>query len=267
MKRVAKIELNNVRQAQMKELITSLRSVTVQELIDRFKVSDMTIRRDLAYLEELGVIKRVHGGAIYIEDGKLEDGPEEDIPVSVREDMDKHLKQRIARKAVSFIQEGDSILLDAGSTTLEIARELLLHKNITVITNALNISLLLTQNQNIQIIMASGDVRHPTQSTVGPATIDFLKTFQVEYAFIGCSGLSCERGLTNSNMAEGAVKRTMMKIANNVCVVADHTKFNHSSFNRFASLDDVDTIITTQELDEKILNQLKERHKPEILLV
>lgn len=246
----------------MKDLIASLRNVTVQELIDRFKVSDMTIRRDLAYLEELGFIKRVHGGAIYIEGGE-----EEDIPISVREDMDKHLKQRISRKAMSIIQEGDSILLDAGSSTLEIARELLSRKNITVITNGINISQLLTKNQDIQIIMACGEVRHSTQSMVGPATIDFLKTFQVEHAFIGCSGISFERGLTNSNMAEGAVKRTMMEIANNVCVVADHTKFERNTFNRFASLDDVDKIITTKELDVKIVNHFKDVHKPEILLV
>ncbi|GIM44714.1 DeoR family transcriptional regulator [Collibacillus ludicampi] len=253
--------LNNARQAQMKQYIQSKGTVTVQDLMDQFHVSDMTVRRDLSHLENIGLVKRVHGGAIYLPDR------DKDILLSVREDSQKQEKERIAEKASSLVNDGDSVLLDAGTTTLEIAKKFLGRKNITVVTNAINIASILLQNPNIEIVMTGGDVRHSTQSLVGHATVQFLQALRVDHAFIGCSGLSMERGLMNSNMAEGEIKRTMMQIAEKVYVVADHTKFEATSFSVFASWERVDAIITTEELDSQYKDQFEAKLRPHLILV
>lgn len=245
----------------MKDFIAFNKTVTLQQLMNEFQVSDMTIRRDLDILEKFGFIKRVHGGAIYIE--------QNDIPISIREDTQRELKERIADQACSFIKDGDAIALDAGSTTLEIAKRLLLKSQLTVLTNAINIAALLTKNTitNNQIILAGGPVIPATQSTVGEVAASFLKRFQVNHAFIGCSAISLEKGLMNSNMAEGEMKQGMMEIADRVYVVADETKFTKTSFNTFASFEKVDAIITTKGLDEKIKKEIRERTKIELILV
>ncbi|RNB88649.1 DeoR/GlpR transcriptional regulator [Brevibacillus nitrificans] len=253
--------LNSTRQIQMKEFIEKQKNVTVQQLIEHFRVSDMTVRRDLVQLEKLGTFKRVHGGVVYTED------LEEDILLSIREDSHKPEKERIAEKAVSLVLEGQSVLLDAGSTTLEIARKLLAQKNITVITNAINIASLLSQNVNLQVIMTGGDVRHSTQSLVGPTTVQFLRQLQVDHAFIGCSGLSQQRGLMNSNMVEGEVKRTMMTVTRHVYVVADHTKFEQTAFNRFAGWEHVDAVISTTQVKEEYQREFQEKESPKLILV
>lgn len=232
----------------MKEYISLKKKVSVQDMIDQFKVSDMTVRRDLNSLESLGYIRRIHGGAIYIKKGM-------DIPLAIREDIGTPFKERIAEKAQSFIHEGDFVILDAGSTTLEIARKLLAKKHLTVITNAVNISYLLSGNPNIDVIMPGGDLRHSTHSLVGPVTAQFLRSLQVDHAFIGCSGISLERGFMNSNIAESEVKKVMMKVADQVTVVADYTKFSEATLIGFEPIDQADTIITNTELDDEIKNR------------
>ncbi len=252
--------LNNTRQLQMKELIVKNGSMSVQQLMEHFHVSDMTVRRDLIQLEKLGTFKRVHGGVVYSEELG------EDILLSVREDSQTHEKEQIAEKAVSFVHDGQSVLLDAGSTTLEIAKKLLARRNITVITNAINVAAVLSQNVNVQIIMTGGDLRHSTQSLVGPATVQFLQELQVDHAFIGCSGLSLERGLMNSNLVEGEVKRTMMSVSRHVFVVADHTKFEQTAFNTFARWDHVEAIITSKQVKEEYKRGFETRAQPQLIL-
>ncbi|KQL49619.1 hypothetical protein AN963_07795 [Brevibacillus choshinensis] len=253
--------LNSTRQIQMKEYIEKKKNVTVQQLIEHFHVSDMTVRRDLIQLEKLGSFKRVHGGVVFTED------MEEDILLSIREDSHKQEKERIAEKAASLVQEGQSVLLDAGSTTLEVARKLLSLSNITIITNAINVASLLSQNVNLQVIMTGGDVRHSTQSLVGPTAVQFLRRIQVDHAFIGCSGLSLGRGLMNSNMVEGEVKRTMMTVTRHVYVVADHTKFEQTAFNTFAGWDHVDAVISSIQVKEEYQREFEAKGHPRLILV
>lgn len=239
------MEFENIRQMEMKDYISQKKKVSVQEMIEQFQVSDMTVRRDLSSLESLGYVKRIHGGAIYVKN-------EIDIPLSIRGDTGIPFKERIAERAQSLIKEGDFVILDAGSTTLEIARKLLARRQLTVITNSVDISYLLSDNPNIDVIMPGGDLRHSTHSLVGPVTVQFLRALKVDHAFIGCSGISLERGLMNSNMAEAEVKKVMMQVANQVTVVADYTKFSEITLLGFQPIDRVNTIITNAELADEI---------------
>lgn len=200
-------------------------------------------------MEKLGYIKRVHGGAIFLKE-------EKDIPLSIREDLRTPLKKRIAERAESFIHEGDFVILDAGSTTLEIARKLLTRKNLTVITNAINRSYMPFDNQNIDVIVPGGDLRHSTDSLVGPATVQFLQSLQVNHAFIGCSGISLRRGFMNLNMVESEVKKATIEVADRITVVADYTKFSEITLISFAPFHQVDSIITNNELDNKMKERL-----------
>lgn len=253
--------LNSTRQIQMKAYIQQKKNVTVQELMEHFNVSDMTVRRDLIQLEKLGIFKRVHGGVVYREE------QEEGFLPSKPDDSHKKEKERIAEKAASFVQPGQSVLLDAGSTALEVARALLSRTDITVITNAVHVASLLSQNAKLQVIMTGGDVLHATQSLVGPATVQFLRRLQVDHAFIGCSGISLERGLMNSSMAEGEVKWTMMNVSRQVHVVADHTKFERTAFHIFAGWDCVDAVISTAQVKEAYQRAFAGKEQPQLILV
>lgn len=144
---------------------------------------------------------------------------------------------------------------------------LLLKNQLTILTNAINIAALLTKNNNIQVILAGGKIIPATQSAVGEVTSSFLKRFQVNYAFIGCSAISLEKGLMNTNMAEGEIKQRMMEIADRVFVVADETKFTRTSFNTFSSLEKADAIITTAGLNKELQKDIKKGMKIELIIV
>ncbi len=252
--------LNSTRQLQMKEYIQEKKNVTVQELMEYFHVSDMTVRRDLIQLEKLGTFKRVHGGVAHVEG-------EKDFLLPFSEDSNLQAKSRIAERAASIVQDGQSVLLDAGSTALEVARALATRSNITVITNSIPAASLLSQNVSLQVMMTGGDILHASQSLIGYTAVQFLRRLQVDHAFIGCKGMSMERGLMNANMAEGEVKWTMMNVSRQVYVVADHTKFERTAFHVFAGWDQVDAIISTDQVKESYQRDFEAKGKAQLILV
>lgn len=235
----------------MVDFIKEKEQVSVSELVERFNVSDMTIRRDLDFLEKLGIIQRIHGGAVYIDENV------NDIPLSVRTTENKDLKEKIAQRAIQFIKNDTYILLDAGSTTFEIASLITKMDNLkrlTVITNDINIGYLLSNYDHLHLIMPGGELRYSTKSFVGPKTIDFLKRLNIDQAFIGCSGISYKNGvLMNSNFDEADVKSAMIYASSEVILVADHSKFNKKSLVSFAKIDQLDRIIT----NDCLTNDLK----------
>ncbi len=223
---------------------------SVRDLAQRFEVSTITIMRDLQELEQEGLIRRVHGGAISVRGASYEP------PFIARESQFSSEKQRIALKAVEMINEGDSIILDVGTTTLEIARALKGKRNLTVLVTNLRAALELASQTAIQVIVIGGKLRSSELSLVGHLAEQTLRSFQVDKAFIGVGGITIEHGLTEFNFDEAGTKRTMLERARQSIVVADHTKFGKVMLTTVASLAVVDTIITGKEVDGEIVTRL-----------
>ncbi|RIV18206.1 DeoR/GlpR transcriptional regulator [Alicyclobacillaceae bacterium I2511] len=241
------------RQDLIRDIILKQRLVKVTELTNLFSVSEMTIRRDLDVLEKKGVLKKVYGGAVAERSMYEEIG---DIPLQVRS-VDRILEKRlIAQKAIQFIQPNDVIILDAGTTTLEIARLIRQRSDLVVITNSILAASDLA-GSSVSLLMMGGQIRGTSHSTVGAKTNEFLSDLSVSTLFLAASGLSLDKGIMNSNLDESEVKRTMMKHSEKTVLVADPSKFQHESFHVFAAWDEIDVFITTSLLPKSYLEELE----------
>lgn len=225
---------------------------TVRELAQRFDVSTITVVRDLQELEQEGLIRRVHGGAISVRGASYEP------PYSTREARLSEEKQRIAQKAVELIEDGDSLILDVGTTTLEIARALKGKRNLTILITNLRAALELANQSAMQVIVAGGKLRTGELSLVGHLTEETLRSFQVDKALIGVGGITLEHGLTEFNFDEAGTKRVMLERARQKIVVADHTKFGQVMLTTVAPLHAIDLLITGNELDASFQADLTE---------
>src|SRR5258706_1147534 len=225
---------------------------SVRDLAQRFEVSTITVMSDLQELEQEGLIRSVHGGAISVRGASYEP------PFSARESQLSPEKHRIAAKAVEMIQDGDRIILDVGTTTLEIRRALKGKRNLTVLVTNLRAALELASQPAIQVIVVGGRLRASELSMVGHLGEETLHTFQVDKAFRGVGGITLEHGLTEFNFDEAGMKRTMIEQARQRIVVADHTKFGKVMLMTVASLTVVDKIITGSEVDKEIVTRLQQ---------
>ncbi|MGQ9632417.1 MAG: DeoR/GlpR family DNA-binding transcription regulator [bacterium] len=226
--------------AKRRELIVQLLdkagAVKTTELCEKLKVSDMTIRRDLERLEKEGLLKRVHGGAII---------NKEALSTSLDARMALHQKEKesIGTKAAEMIEDGDTIILDSGSTTLQIARRIGNNRNLNVVTNAINVAAELANKRGINVILTGGILRDVTLSLVGSIAEHTLKEFKVNKTFLAMEGVSVEAGLTNSLM-EVPIKRIMIQMAKEVILVADHSKIGKVVFAYVAPITAVHKFIT-----------------------
>ncbi|GAA3763461.1 DeoR family fructose operon transcriptional repressor [Spinactinospora alkalitolerans] len=212
--------------------------VDVAQLASEFEVTYETIRRDLTALERHGVLRRVHGGAIPVE--RLGFEP----TLTVRDSVMTEEKERIAKAALAELPDEGAILLDAGSTTGRLAEQLPTDRELTVVTNSVSIALTLTPRTNINLMLLGGRLRTRTQATVDGWALQALEETFVDVAFMATNGVSAERGLTTPDTAEAMVKRAMIRSARRAVLLADHTKVGNDHFTRFATVDDVDCIIT-----------------------
>jgi DeoR/GlpR family transcriptional regulator of sugar metabolism len=215
----------------------------VRDLAHRFDVSVITVSRDLQELEQQGLIRRIHGGAISVRGASYEP------PYLARETQHADEKRRIAARAVDMIHDGQSILLDVGTTTLETARALKGHRNLTVLVSNLRAAMELANQSAIQVIVIGGRLRASELSMVGHLAEEMLRGFQVDQAFLGVGGITLDHGLTEFNLDEAGAKRVMVERARHTVVVADHTKFGRVMLAAVAPVSAVDTIITGTELD------------------
>ncbi|HYV01587.1 MAG TPA: DeoR/GlpR family DNA-binding transcription regulator [Actinomycetota bacterium] len=209
----------------------------VSELAGRFEVTPETIRRDLTDLERQGVLRRVHGGAIPIERFRAEPAIAEKTEAMAKE------KTRIASAALEFVPDRGTALLDAGTTTLALAR-VFPDRELTVFTNAMAVGLELTRRRNLKLYLIGGRVRGRTLADVDDWALRQLADLRVDVAFIGTNGLTVARGLSTPDPAEAAVKREMCGAAQQVVVLADHTKVGEEAAVRFASIEEVDALVT-----------------------
>lgn len=228
------------RKQKIMELLDNNQSVKVNELRELFCVSEVTIRRDLQELDDAGMLKRTHGGAVSIGVASFEPNMAE------RQEENLAEKRAIARAALELIQDGDTILFDAGSTVLLLARFLKSNpkKNLTVITNALNVAWELYDIDSVDLILTGGQVRKNTLSSIGSIAENTIQSLHVNKVFLATNSLDIERGLTTPNMYEAQVKQKMVKAGDKVIVLADHSKFGWASLGWICSLSEVHCVVT-----------------------
>lgn len=232
----------NDRQQEILDRMALYGEVKLAELKETFNVTEMTLRRDLEKLEQMNMLRRTFGGAILI--GK-------DIALMERTHVLTDEKMKIGQQAVQFIQPGDSIFIDGGSTTLHVAKCLKTNMNITVVTNALNIAAEL-QGKQISTIIVGGILLEKTSTLVGPFASDSLSKMAFDRVFIGTTGATALHGFSNSNMHEAEIKRLVIERAAEVNIVMDYTKFGMKDLFSFASLAAVDRIITNRLPDPEL---------------
>lgn len=237
------------------ELLQRNGTLTVSILCEQLGVSEMTIRRDLANLAQQGLLRRVHGGAVN------DLGRSYEPPFPLRSTQSIPAKQAIAQKAVDLILDGDSIALDVGSTTLEMARALQGKTNLTILTASLpianEIAACFSLDSAVRLILSGGIVRPSELSMTGHIAENTYREFHVDKAFIGIAGISLEEGLTEYNLEDGLVKRSLMRNAREKIVVADGSKFGHVSFATVARVSDIDMIITDSSASPEIVGGLR----------
>jgi DeoR/GlpR family transcriptional regulator of sugar metabolism len=236
------------------EWITNQGSVSIADLCSYFGVSDMTIRRDLSALEHAGLLRRIHGGAVSAR------GRSYEPPVLARVNEAHDAKQAIGQFAATLVREGHSIALDIGTTTLELARNLLHLRNITVLTNCLPIANLLVDQPGIQLILCGGIVRPGEHSLIGPIAEDTFSRFFIDTAFIGIGGVDLEAGLTEYNLDDAEVKRHMITNCQRCILLADSRKFGLKTFARVAPLTAVHEIVTDGGLSENYREALAKQN-------
>lgn len=246
--------MNQRRQAIL-NLIREDGHAKVQKLSQIFKVSDVTIRQDLEILEEMGFVQREHGGAFLKDVGNFAS-----TGSLANESVKTTEKQELAHKAASLIQEGESIILDSGSTTTELAKLMTGIKNLNVITNSLNIAFILGSNPSINIIVSGGEFKAPTLSLTGDMAAATFKGLHVDKCFLATAGISADMQLTYPSLSDLVVKSAMIRAANKVYLLADSSKIGVSSFASLGRISLIDTLITDSKITKEQRQALLELH-------
>ncbi|MFW6287820.1 MAG: DeoR/GlpR family DNA-binding transcription regulator [bacterium] len=243
------------RRHEILKILNNKGSVHVTEISKILRVTEETIRRDLDILNDRKLLQRTHGGAISIEDNKSE------LSFNIRKEKNVEEKDKIASKAVNLINNGDTIFLDASTTSMYLAAQLKNFTDLTIVTNSVRIILELVENTNINIIATGGILRANSLSYVGPLTNEAIKKYYADKFFTSCKGISIEHGATDSNEMEIEIKKLMSKQAQKLIVLADYSKFDQVGLSQFATFDDIDTIITDDNIDEEIKKDYISRGK------
>jgi len=244
--------LNEERRRAILELLSHEGRVLVKDLAPRFTTSQVTIRKDLEILHSRGLLHRTHGGALPIPTGALLDPS-----LREKEKLHRKEKQRIGAAAAKLVKEGESVILDSGTTTTAVARALREFGNLTVITNAVNIAAELA-GTSIEVILTGGLLRENSFSLVGPLAEESLHRLSADIVFMGVDGFDVHFGLTTPNLLEAKVNRVMMEIAKRVVVVCDSSKFGRRSLSLIAPTSAVHQTITDSRIPKSDLLALQE---------
>src|SRR5262245_49476317 len=235
--------LAETRRRLLLDLITRQGFATLDELVKSSGVSESTVRRDLEALDQSGAVKRTHGGAVFL--GELRSLPAfEDRTTTAAAE-----KRAIGQTAASLLDDGDTVLLDGGTTTLEVARSLL-GRPLQVVTNSLPIAQLLASSPTIDLILIGGYVYPRTGVALGPLSIATMQGIRVRKAILGAGGIVAE-GIYNSNVLLVETERQMMSCGQEVVIVADHSKFGRLALARLCGLDEVQHVVVDQGLPDE----------------
>jgi DeoR/GlpR family transcriptional regulator of sugar metabolism len=241
--------LADERRNKIAQMIVAEGSVKIGRLAEMFDVSTETIRKDLIYLEEKGIVKKGHGGAIASNELT-------ERPFSIKAFENVHLKSKIAQKAIELINENSIIILDPGSTTLSIAKMLNLKENLTIVTNSLKIAETLSATNN-KIFTTGGELRPISFAMVGNWAIQSINSIRADIAFLGTDGFLGRSGPCTGSYEEVSVKQAILKNCKTSIVVCDSSKFTREGIFQYASWNEVDFVITDSGVSKELLSDLK----------
>jgi DeoR/GlpR family transcriptional regulator of sugar metabolism len=241
------------RRQRLLEYIQQNNSGRIETLAVALEVSEATIRRDLALLESEGLISRTYGGAVSLKNAT----PSEHLFPEKRLFCPEE-KLAIGIQAASMVNDGETLILDSGSTTYEIARNLTRHKNLTIITYDLFLVNSITYDPSTTIILTGGTYREDFNVLIGPFAEDCLHQVRVNKAFLGAGAVDITHGVTASNFIGVQLKRLLIEAASQVILVADHTKFGKAELAKVCSLDQIDHIITDSGIEESVLHTFQQ---------
>jgi DeoR family transcriptional regulator, glycerol-3-phosphate regulon repressor len=230
----------NPRQLALIKEVQRLQSVSLERLAEHFGVALQTVRRDVRLLCEAGQLTRFHGGV------RAASSTIENVAYRQRQLVNNAAKQAIAQTVAKHIPNGCSIIINIGTTAEAIARALLSHQGLRVITNNLNVAAILADNAQCEVIVAGGVVRTLDRGIVGEATVDFMAQFKVDIGLIGISAIEADGTLRDFDYREVKVAQTIMNHSREVWLAADHSKFNRPAMVELGRLDQVDRLFTDQ---------------------
>lgn len=233
--------------ARRREILSRLTAdsyIEVKDLAVELHVDMSTVRRDLDILERDGLIQRTHGGARPVP------GVTTDLPYSAKRAVRLKAKAAIARQAAAEVRDGDTVILDSGSTTYEIAVALRRHRQLSIITNDLRISTYVAGLDGFRLLVTGGELLGSVYTLVGDSAVGFLRGYAADWAFLGADAIDLRSGITNTNTREVPIKRAMIETARTTIVVADSSKFGHRALAKVADLAEIDAVITDSELPE-----------------
>jgi len=228
----------NPRQIKLLSVVQATGSVTVEQLADQLGVTLQTVRRDVQRLADEALLTRFHGGV------RVPGSTVENMAYPQREILNADGKARIARAVAAAVPHGCSLILNIGTTTEAIARALMQHTGLRVITNNLNVAAILSANPNCEVIVVGGVVRGRDQGIVGEAAVDFIRQFKVDIAVIGISAIESDGSLRDFDYREVKVSQTIISHAREVWVAADSSKFNRPAMVEVAQLSQIDRLFS-----------------------
>jgi len=243
------------RRAEILKMLESRDEVQVTELAELLHTSEVTIRKDLTLLHNRHLLIRTRGGAIR----RPVENLSEDTTIGAKRLINFQAKERIGKLATAMIKDGDNIMLDSGTTTMEIARNLNRFHHLTILTNAMNIAVELMKYERFTVIILGGHVRINSHSTVGPLALATLKNFSNYKLFLGVDSYSLTSGVSTPNLEEALLNQAMMNAASQTIAVFDSSKFNKQSFAHIANPEQIDMIITDKNIPSDVLASLKQR--------
>ncbi len=235
----------NPRQAAIVRRVEQLGHVTIDDLVDLFEVTPQTIRRDLTLLSDEGLIARFHGGASPV-------NSTENLSYQDRQILNQPAKERIAEQLATQIPDHASLFINIGTTTETIARALMNHTGLQIVTNNLHVATIMSQKEDFRVIIASGEVRSRDGGIVGEATLDFIRQFKLDYGIIGISGIDEDGSLLDYDYREVRVAQTIIEHSRHVFLAADTSKFGRRAMVRLGSITQADAVFTDQPPPETI---------------
>lgn len=239
------------RRQQIAQILGEQQRVTVPELSQLFSVSEVTIRKDLAWLETQKLAVRTHGGAI------LATGNPSELGFDIRERLQQDEKLRIGALAASLVQDGDTIALDASTTAFSMTQFLKAKRELTVVTNGLRVGMELVNTPGISVLIPGGMLRHEAFSLVGAWGKSVLQQIHISKAFLGARGFTLSEGLTDVNGEEVELKRAIVNAAREVIAIVDHSKWDQVAFATFCPIDRLKGIITDPKTPAKLVEQVR----------
>ena len=227
--------------------------MSVSELCDKFKVSSVTIRKDLKLLEKKGLLFKTHGGA------SIHNPYINERNVSEKENINANEKKAIAQEAIKLIKPNDDIMIGSGTSMQALAHELKMDHDLNIITSSLNVSIELTRYPRFNILQLGGNVRHSSSSVTGYFSTSVLKNISCNLLFLGVDGIDLEFGCTTTSIEEAILNQNMIASAQKVIVLADSSKFNKKGFGKICDIPSINHIITDSAINNEVVHELKGR--------